>query len=507
MSVIPTLRPHQEQDLNALREHIRHGRDPLLVAPCGYGKGTVITVIVHRAVERGKRIIFAVHGKSLVADMSQRITKLGINHGVLMGGHKRQRWHGVQVASIDTLHRMEEPPACDLIIVDEAHMALSPTWRKALSRYTCRVIGMTATPIRLDKKGLGRQTGGLFDAMVVGPSEQELIKQGNLVGSRVLAPPPPADLGAVKKTAGEFDSKQMAQVCDKTTILGDIVKHWEQYSDGVKTAAFGIDQAHANHIAESFRTAGYDWAYVDAETRLDDRARIWKDLDTGTLRGVASVGCISVGWDHPVVACLIAARKTASLGLWRQMLGRGSRTYPGKERFIVLDHVGNTAFHEPYGVFEDSVPWSLDGDAVASGPAEKQERYVTCKVPAMVDGVLKYPCYAVFLSGPKECPYCGIPLVKRVAEVKVEEGSLQEYRRLAPQQYLGSNGTSATLHRMRVFQSLLEDAEKRPRVLDKARWAVGIYRDRFGVEPPAEWVPGFTAAPRPEELTGEGLEL
>ena len=340
---LPTLRPHQEENLNALREHIRHRRDPLLVAPCGYGKGVLISVIVHRSVERNKRVIFAVHGKSLVADMSQRVSRLGIEHGVLMGGHKRERWHGVQIASIDTLHRMDEPPACDLIIIDEAHMALSPTWRKALDRYPCRKIGMTATPLRLDKKGLGRNTGGLFDAMVVGPSEQELIKEGSLVGSRVLAPPPPADLGAVKKTAGEFDSKQMAQVCDKTTILGDIVKHWEKYAGGAKTVAFGIDQAHAKHIAESFQGSGYDWAYVDADTPQDERAKIYAALasDTSGLRGISSCGCLTVGWDCPPVACLIAARKTASLGLWRQMLGRGSRPYPGKQSCFVFVNGGN----------------------------------------------------------------------------------------------------------------------------------------------------------------------
>jgi superfamily II DNA or RNA helicase len=771
---LPTLRPHQEQDLNSLREHIRHGRDPLLVAPCGYGKGTVITVIVHRAVKRGKRIIFAVHGKSLVVDMSQRISRLSIEHGVLMGGRARERWHPVQVASIDTLHRMDEPPAADLIIVDECfvrgtmvtmgngqqlpiervsvgdwvknangvgcvigcsrtasvkseqrvkvelsdgksiectryhpfftdsgwieakdleghqifpeeavralrrgilswpedvvpkmdradilrkilleesgesneeprsiaeddansqrhraqaintgrkrphngateicdeeargrvgdgsfrtdedaregqwisnmlqvgsrqqeaknrhrdrwentlrkgevkrceerlpvgyvrvesvsriepgryatvynlhvsghpsyfangvlvhncHMALSPTWRKALSRYACRVIGMTATPIRLDKKGLGRKTGGLFDAMVIGPSEQELIKQGNLVGSRVLAPPPPADLGTVKKTAGEFDSKQMAQVCDKTTILGDIVKHWEQHAGGVKTAAFGIDQSHAQHIAESFRSAGYDWAYVDADTKLDERARIWDDLDRGNLRGVSSVGCISIGWDHPVVSCLIAARKTASLGLWRQMLGRGSRPYPGKNKFLVLDHVGNTAFHEPYGCFEDAIPWSLDGEAVSIGTAEKQERYVTCKVPAMVKGVIQYPCYAVFRDGPKECPCCGIPMLKQVAKIQVQEGELQEYKRMENVTYRGSDGQSASLHRMRVFQSLMEDAGMRPGVKNKTAWAVSVFKDRFGSAPPKEWVPGFVAPRSEEALTGEGLEL
>lgn len=480
------LRPYQERCLEEMREHLRHKRDVLLTAPCGSGKGTIITYMVERAVERGKRVIFAVHGKSLVVDMSQRVAKLGIAHGVLMGSHKRERWHPVQVASIDTMHRMEHPPAADLVIIDEAHGSLSPTWRKSLERYTsARIVGMTATPIRLDKRGLGRNSGGLFDGLVLGPTERQLIRDGYLVGSRVLAPPPPADLGAVKKTAGEFDQKQMAAVCDKTKIIGDIVKHWERHANGVKTAAFGIDQAHAKHIAESFAAAGYSWAYVDAETPLSERERIWKDLDTGNLRGVASVGCISIGWDHPVVACLIAARKTASLGLWRQMLGRGSRIHPGKESFLVLDHVGNSHFHAPYGLFEDEVPWQLDGAAVRPSQDDKVERYMTCKTPAEVDGVIQYPCYSVFKPGPRQCPFCGIPIVKQVAKIAVEEGELTEVRREPV-----SHEPSAMVKR-HVYDQLLSKAKERSY---KLGWASVVFHERFGHWPPAAWKPRETAA-------------
>src|ERR1700722_15853921 len=141
------LRPYQETILADLRTETRAGRNPLLIAPCGSGKGSLIALIVHNATLKGHRVIFAVHGKSLVVDMSERVRKLGIEHGVLMGGEPRARWHSVQVASIDTLHRMAHPPQASLIIVDEAHMALSPTWRKTLDRYpAARVIGATATP-------------------------------------------------------------------------------------------------------------------------------------------------------------------------------------------------------------------------------------------------------------------------------------------------------------------------------------------------------------------------
>lgn len=494
--MLPTLRPYQQSVLEQLRFEVHAGRNPLLVAPCGSGKGSLITVIVHRAVQLGNRIIFAVHGQPLVADMSERLRRLGIEHGVLMGGEKRERWHPVQVASIDTLHRMTHPPAADIVIVDEAHMSLSPTWLATLARYPeARVIGMTATPIRLDGKGLGKQTGGLFDSMVLGPSEEELISLGHLVRSRVLAPPMP-NL-KVKKTGGDFNQKALAAVCDKTKLIGDIVEHWRRHTPGEKTAAFGVDQAHAKHIQESFQAIGIEWAYVDASTPQDERARIWRDLDTGNLRGVSSVGCISVGWDHPVVRCLIMARPTASLGLWRQMLGRGSRPYPGKEYFTVLDHSGNTHMHAPYGMFEDSPEWSLDGEAIKQKDKDKAPQVATCKhaymwpdkrhdPPKIVHGA-QLPCYATFRAGPKECPYCGLPQVVKAKPVEVVAGELTEVVRVA----------APKTEKRLFYDELMRKAEEKNY---KPGWVFFCYQNKYHEPPGKGWQADWISTRLNEEM-------
>lgn len=481
-----TLRPCQEKNVQEMREALREHQSVILVAPCGYGKGTVISYIVNRAVERGLRVIFGVHGKALVNDMSQRVARLGIKHGVLMGSRRRERWHPVQVASVDTWHRMEHAPKANIIIADECHMSLSPTWRKTIEQYPeAKLIGCTATPIRLDKQGLGKRSGGLFDSMVLGPTEQELIDDGYLVGSRVLAPPPPADLGGLKKTAGEFNSKQQAAVCDKAKVIGDIVEHWRRHAAGRKTAVFGVDQAHANHIAEQFRQSGVNWAYVDADTPDEEREKIWKDLDapSGNLMGVSSVGCISVGWDHPIVSCIIAARKTASLGLWRQMLGRGSRTYPGKDHFLVLDHVGNTHYHFPYGMFEDPVDWQLDGEAVRVSMAEKADSVTTCKRPATVDGVLRLPCYATFRTGPTECPYCGIPLVKEARKIESVAGELAEILR----SQMPKAESSFMAERRKLYQEFEDTAHLKGY---KPGWAALQFHNKTGMWPKREWKAG-----------------
>jgi DNA repair protein RadD len=482
------LRPYQTTALDAMRGHLRVCKSTLLVMPCGSGKGTVITEMVRNGVAKGLRVIFAVHGKALVDDMSERVRKLGIPHGVLMGSRKREHWHAVQVASIDTLHRMENPPSAQLFIIDEADTAMSPTWRKTLDRYPdAWKVGMTATPIRLDGQPLGQQSGGLFETMVLGPSERQLIEMGYLVPSLVLAPPPPADMKAVKLGAND-NLKAQAAVCDKAKVIGDIVEHWRKHAFGEKTAAYGVDIAHANHVAESFKAAGFQWAYVDADTPDNERRQIWKDLDEphSGLMGVASVGCISVGWDHPIVSCIIAARKTQSLRLWRQILGRGSRIYPGKQRFLVLDHVGNTHLHAPYGLFEDEVPWQLEGEPIRQrGPGEIAESVTTCKVAGIVNGVRRLPCYATFKTGPKACPYCGLPILTQPRKVHVVEGELQQVQ--GPMVAANNERIMRALYDS-LHASLHKKQEANGYKSSYARTAAAhVFKKKYGIFPPREW--------------------
>ena len=246
------------------------------------GKGTLASFIVHSAVERGRRVIFLVNRRTLVHDMSKRLDRLGLEHGVIMGNDPRNKpWLNVHVASIDTLHRRHKMPEADLLILDEAHFSVSPTWAKVLDKFPeSKVLGMTATPIRLDGRGLGE----LFETMVKGPTVSELIAAGHLVPSRTFAPSEP-DVSTVKSTAGDFNQKALAEVCDKKKLVGNIVEHWKRLSSDRKTAAFGVNQDHAMHIAEEFRCAGIDFAL--RRCRQPTR-RTWSASASGTTSITAS---------------------------------------------------------------------------------------------------------------------------------------------------------------------------------------------------------------------------
>lgn len=535
--MILPFRGEQQRVFDELSARCAEGLNPLVVAPCGFGKGVVISHIVHSALTLAKlhgyqiSIIFAVHGISLVVDMSGRLTRANIPHGVLMGGAKRQRWHPVQVASLDTLARMVHPPPCDIFIIDEAHLALAPIWKKTIQRFPdARVIGLTATPIRLDGKALGRESGGFFDCMVLGPTTQGLINDGWLVRSRVLEPPPIEGAREVKTKGGNDNLGAQAEVFDKVKLIGDEIEHYKRHASGRKGVTFCTDQKHAAHVAQAFTEVGIPWAYVDSETPLGDernpqagtRAAIWRDLDApnGNLMGISNVGITQIGWDHPIVSYLGIMRRTGSFGLWHQMLGRGSRIHPGKSDFLVIDHAGNTELHAPMGYFESEIEWSLDGEPVKKGNGEKSVSVRTCKNsfmncpcgapvvdsdnPADMEGKhdrsgTHWPCYGNFRAGGDECPFCRCPLPRKSRKVETVTGELVERARpvigpipdslaarvagefaLIPPVVL-----APTVKDRRLFDFLRLKAKREGK---KPSWAAHVFVAKTGLPVPGEWM-------------------
>lgn len=441
------LRKYQEDVTEGARVNLRDHRSTLIVLPCGGGKGSLTTTFVKGVVERGKRVDFAVRGLALVNDMSRRLHSLGLPHGVLRGGAKRDLDNPVQVASVNTLHRLEDRAPADLVVMDEARTFSNKSGRRIFDSYpqTTKFIGLDATPVLINGKGLGVAAGGFFESIVVGPDEQDLIDQGFLCPSLPIGTGDPPDVSGIGRGAdGDFEKEALAAACNKPKLVGDIVAHWHKEAYGLKTIAFGVNRKHAQAIRDAFLAAGVEWEYVDGETPDDVREAIYERLDNGTLMGISNVGIAGVGWDHPCIACVICGQPTESLSKWRQMMGRGSRIYPGKLRFVILDHAGNTVRHWPYGLFEVPPIWTLEGLLRGRKSADAKEAtgdpISMCKRPVRIsgapppgfsggisdDGRYMLPCFCYFKSGPSACPRCGLPLIVVGRKIETEAGELRD---------------------------------------------------------------------------------
>jgi len=301
------------------------------------------------------------------------------------------------------------------ILVHNCHHATASTWRKILEAWpTALVLGVTATPIRGDGTGLGQSAGGLFDDLIVGPQVPELIAKGFLVKPIVYAPAERLDLTGVRIVRGDYDNKELAARVDKPKITGDAVDHYRRLCPGAPAVVFCVSIAHAEHVANEFRAAGYRAYAVDGSMDDDERKRVLSGLGNGSVQVVCSCDLISEGTDIPAIACAILLRPTQSMGLYIQQVGRALRTLDGKSSAFILDHVGNVLTH---GMPDELREWSLDGDTKRR--KKKKDAEPTMRVKQCEQ------CFAVHAPSPK-CPHCGFVYVADSRKLDQEAGELKQ---------------------------------------------------------------------------------
>ena len=382
------LRDYQSDLVERIRESFRTNRRVLAVAPTGSGKTVVFAYITSNAAAKGKRVIVLAHRAEIVEQISGALDRMGVRHGRIQPGH-RMTDDPVSVAMVQTLaRRIDQIPAPALLVIDEAHHGIAGTWQTVTSAYlSSRILGVTATPRRLDGKGLG----DAFDDMIVGPSMSDLIAQGHLAKYRYLAPPKQIDLSAVKKTMGDYAIDELAAIMDKNVITGDAIGHYKQHLDGRPAIVFAVTVAHAERVAEQFNAAGIRAASVDGKMDRSERRDRIDGIGNGKYQILTSCELISEGVDVPIVAGAILLRPTQSLGMYLQQVGRALRPKPDGSDCVILDHVGNV---ERFGLPDVPRLWSLD----TKKKKDEAEPVHTCE-----------RCFRVFAGGPgwREKSECG----------------------------------------------------------------------------------------------------
>jgi len=404
------LRPYQQQLVNGIRGEFQLGhRAVLAVLPTGGGKTVCFSHIAEQASQKGNRVCILVHRAELLDQASR---SMSMHHGLIAAGRGMDLSHAVQVASVQTLaRRLHQLPRdfFQLLVVDEAHHTTAGTWAKVVEHFSsARLLGVTATPIRLDGRGLGEH----YQSMVVGPSAQWLTDEGFLADAKVLAPPGIQTQG-LRKRMGDFDMKQAEGLLQEGQAMGDCLTHYRQHLHGQTAIAFCCSVAHAEAVAGLFMANGISAASIDGKMDAMRRRALLASLGRGEIKVLTSCSLIGEGVDVPSVGGCILLRPTQSTALHLQMIGRCLRPSPGKDKAIVLDHVGNTL---RLGHHLEEREWTLEGDQKG-----KREKCTSVKVCPK--------CFAAMSAQASQCEECGHRFAAESRrELTTVAGTLQELR-------------------------------------------------------------------------------
>jgi superfamily II DNA or RNA helicase len=480
----PVLRPQQVALMAELDAAIAEGHTAILVqAPTGFGKSVLMAAAAARAIEAGQHALCLAHRRELVQQLHRKLFDAGLDAGVIAAGFPSRPSERAQVASVQTFSAriirsslLELPPA-DLLLIDEAHHAIAPTWAKISERYPDAIqIGWSATPCRSDGRGLGSR----FTKMVCGPSYAELINAGHLVPTKVYAPSRP-DLSGVRISHGDYNEAQLAERMDQPKLVGDIIEHWHRLAEGRRTVVFATSVAHAVHLCGEFGRAGVAAAYIDGSTPTPERDATLAKLAAGSLDVVCNCGVLTEGWDQPEVACIVMARPTKSLVLYRQIIGRGLRPAPGKDHCLILDHAGATFEH---GLIEEPTAWTLAPDQRAQ--RQRKADRDTGRAPRLTECP---ECTAVRWEG-RPCSACGWRPRPKPAPVEVADGELGHVDRDRTVWLQ----TPTASDRARFHAELAWIANERGYA---SGWIAHKFKEKFGAWPLSRFAPP-PLEPRPE---------
>ena len=341
------LRPYQEEARRAVEDQWLAGtRKTLLVLPTGTGKTVVFAKITEDMVRSGHKVLILAHRGELLEQAADKIHK---STGLGCSVEKAEQtsldsWFRVTVGSVQSLQRETRlkrfaPDYFGVIIVDEAHHAVSDGYQRVLQHFNeARVLGVTATPDRGDMRNLGE----FFETLAYEYSLPKAIREGYLCPIKALTVPLKIDFSHVGVQAGDFKVGEMDSALDP--YLEQIAAEMTEYCKERKTVVFLPLIKTSQKFCRILEEKGFRAAEVNGTS--EDRKEILERFDRGEFDVLCNSMLLTEGWDCPSVDCVIVLRPTKVRSLYSQMVGRGTRLFPGKKDLLLIDFLWLTEKHE-----------------------------------------------------------------------------------------------------------------------------------------------------------------
>jgi DNA repair protein RadD len=415
------LRGYQNEAIKSIYDWFGEGKDaPLIVTPTGSGKSVILADFIRKACTEhpDTHILVVTHVKELVEQDVKAIKSVWphASIGIYSAGLGKRQLKNITVASIQSIYkRAEFHGRFDLIIIDEAHLIPHKSdgmYRQLLDASLAinpdtKLIGLTATPYRLDSGVLHEGEGAMFDGISYEANVADLIEQGYLSSLTSKHADEP-NLEGVKVTAGEYN---LGQLSERMSALKLVEHHAnlivERCAKRHSWLIFCVTVEHASQVTAALTRRKIPAAYVSGDMSNTERDEKINSFKAGELRALVNCQVLTTGFDHPSIDAVVLLRPTLSPGLYVQMVGRGLRLHETKKDCLVLDFGGNVRRHG----FIDQVT-----------PPRKGK-----KGPPGIAPVKACPTCSSYISIMcLTCPECGhkFPVIEREAEVREHEGAM-----------------------------------------------------------------------------------
>jgi DNA repair protein RadD len=399
------LRDYQQEAINALFSYFERARgNPLLVLPTGAGKSVIQAFFLKQVFASWphQRVICLTHVKELIEQNYSKLIAVApsLPVGIFSASlNRRDSRQPITFAGIQSVYkRAEQFGHTDLIIVDECHLipkkgtGMYISFIEALQKINpkLKVIGMSATPFRLDSGFLHEGDGALFTDLAYNLPITRLLQEGHLCPVTTRGSKHKIDLSNVKKSGGEYILKEMDVEAQKITSAA--VEEIMSYGHDRKAwLIFCTSINHAEIVKNLLVEYGINAECVHSRLKKNERARILNDFKAGKIKAITNIDVLTTGFDCPILDTIIYLRGTESGSLYIQMTGRGMRCAPDKNDCLILDFAGNVTRHGPI----DAVKIKVKGTSGDAEPALKE-----CP-----------ECFQHVSTFAQVCPHCGAQLV------------------------------------------------------------------------------------------------